>query len=50
MTPPPFDHPPVDDFGNTSGADHKQCGIAQGNGGALKLIIGKKVKNGANCE
>ena len=43
VTPSPFDRPPVDDFGNVSGADPTQCGNAQGNGGYPKLVIGKKV-------
>ena len=43
VTPSPFDRPPVDDFGNISGADSKQCGKAHGNGGSPKLVIGKKV-------
>jgi len=49
VTPPPFDQPPVDDFGHTSGASPTQCGIAQGNSGALKLVIGKKITKGADC-
>ena len=46
VTPSPFDRPAVDDFGNVSGADPRECGKAQGNGGFPKLVIGKKI--GAN--
>lgn len=37
-TPSPFDRPPVDDFGNTSGADPSQFQAAQSGG----YVIGKK--------
>jgi hypothetical protein len=42
-TPAPFDRPPVDDFGNVSGANASGFTAAQGNGGSPKLVIGKKV-------
>lgn len=45
VTPSPFDRPPVNDFGKISGADHSQCGKAQGNGKDPKFVIGKKVGN-----
>ncbi len=48
VTPSPFDRPSVDDFGNVSGADPTQCGLAHGTGGAPKLVVGKKV-GGNDC-
>jgi len=41
VTPSPFDRPPVDDFGNVSGADPSGFTKAQGNKGDKKLVIGK---------
>jgi hypothetical protein len=47
VTPSPFDRPPVDDFGNMSGADGSQFTAAHGNSNPPgKWVIGKKV--GAN--
>jgi hypothetical protein len=43
QTPSPFDRPSVDDNGNVKGADPTQCGLAQGNSGAPKFVVGKKV-------
>lgn len=44
VTPPPFDQPGVDDFGNNSGADPLECNRAQGNGGDPDLVIGKPIE------
>lgn len=41
VTPSPFDRPPVDDFGNISGADPGPCHEARGTGGDPALVIGK---------
>jgi hypothetical protein len=42
QTPAPFDRPPVDDFGNVSGADPREFTAAQGKSkSAGKLVIGK---------
>lgn len=44
QTPPPFDRPSVDDYGNVSGADPSQFNLAQGNSTPPgKWVIGKKV-------
>ena len=40
VTPSPFDRPPVDDFGNVSGADSSGFTKAQGSKGDKKLVIG----------
>lgn len=46
QTPAPFDRPPVDDFGNVSGADPSGFTAAQGNSTPPgKWVIGKKVGN-----
>lgn len=50
QTPEPFNSPGIDDYGNTSGADPTQCTRAHGTGGNTPLVIGKKVKGGANCQ
>lgn len=42
-TPVPFARPPVDDFGNVSGADSKGFTSAQGGKGNPKIVIGKGV-------
>jgi hypothetical protein len=43
-TPAPFDRPPVDDFGNVSGADGSAFTAAQGNSTPPgKWVIGKKI-------
>lgn len=44
--PAPFDRPPVDDHGNISGADPSNFTAAHSN----KVVIGKKVPGGTNCE
>jgi hypothetical protein len=49
VTPPGFDHPPVDDHDNISGADPTQCNLAQGNNKKDKWVIGKNV-GGHNCQ
>lgn len=50
-TPAPFDRPSVDDFGNVSGADPSQCGLAQGNNGSKSvLVIDENAPKGASCE
>jgi hypothetical protein len=49
QTPPPFDRPSVDDFGNISGADSSQCQLAKGNSNKQKLVIGQNVKGGGQC-
>jgi hypothetical protein len=41
VTPAPFDRPPVDDFGNVSGADSRSFTKAAGNAKKEKLVIGK---------
>jgi hypothetical protein len=43
--PTPFSRPPVDDFGNISGADPSGFSAAKQNG----LVIGKNVPGGTNC-
>jgi hypothetical protein len=45
QTPAPFDRPPVDDFGNVSGADPKGFTGAQKN----KVVIGKNIPGGGQC-
>jgi hypothetical protein len=45
-TPAPFDRPPLDDHGRISGADSTGFTAAQSD----KLVIGKNVPGGANCQ
>jgi hypothetical protein len=44
--PAPFDRPPVDDFGNISGADPSGWTASKNSG----YVIGRNVPGGANCQ
>lgn len=50
QTPAPFDRPSVDDNNLVAGADSSNFTLAQGNSTPPgKLVIGKNIKNGAQC-
>ena len=49
-TPAPFDRPPLNDFGQISGADPSSARKAKGHAKNERLVIGKDIKGAFQCK